>query len=86
VRTDDLAPDDIVVELLLAPALRELAAHRESGAYSFKSSGKRGEGGEHLFDLDLSPDLCGKLEYRIRAYPFHKGLSHRFELGLMKWV
>ena len=36
--------------------------------------------------LDLAPELCGKLEYRIRAYPHHAALSHRFEMGLMRWV
>jgi N-acetyl-alpha-D-glucosaminyl L-malate synthase BshA len=45
-----------------------------------------GDGPEHRFALELSPDLCGKLEYRIRVYPFHAALSHRFEMGLMKWI
>jgi hypothetical protein len=36
--------------------------------------------------LDLAPELCGKLEYRIRAYPHHAALSHPFEMGLMKWL
>ncbi len=86
VKSDDLSPDDIVVELLLAPALRELAAVRKRQAYAFKYSGTRNENGEYLFDLHLSPELCGKLEYRVRAYPYHRELSHRFEMGLMKWL
>jgi starch phosphorylase len=86
VRSDEMRPEDIVVELLLAPAVRELAALRESSSHRFAFSGERGEGGEYLFTLDLAPELCGKLEYRIRAYPFHAALSHRFEMGLMKWV
>jgi starch phosphorylase len=86
VKSDELTPDDMVVEMLLGPAMRELVAHREKAAYQFKYSGKRGEGGEYIFELDLAPELCGKLEYRVRAYPFHKALSHRFEMGLMKWV
>jgi starch phosphorylase len=86
VRSDDLLPDDVVVELILAPAMRELAASRPGGTHAFRNSGKRGENGEYLFELDLAPELCGKLEYRIRAYPWHAALSHRFEMGLMKWV
>jgi len=78
-------PEDIAVELLLSPAVRELAAGRRA-AYQFKYSGERGDGGEYRFVLDLAPELCGKLEYRIRAYPNHPALSHRFELGLMRWV
>ena len=86
VRSDELTPDDIVVELLLTPAVRELPAGKKASSHPFVYSGERGEGGEYRFTLDLAPELCGKLEYRIRAYPFHKALSHRFEMGLMKWL
>jgi len=86
VKSDELAPDDIAVELMLAPAVRELATPDKRGAHRFKPTGERGEGGEHRFALDLAPELCGKLEYRIRAFPHHTALSHRFEMGLMKWI
>jgi len=86
VKTDDLAPEDIGVELLLAPAVPELNTPEKRSARFFKYSGERGDGGEYRFTLDLAPELCGKLEYRIRAYPHHPALSHRFEMGLMKWV
>jgi starch phosphorylase len=86
VTTDELRPEDIAVELLLSPAVRELASTGRRSANLFKDSGERGEGGEYRFTLDLAPELFGKLEYRIRAYPWHPALSHRFELGLMKWI
>ncbi len=38
------------------------------------------------YALDLAPDMCGKLDYRIRAFPSHRLLTHPFELGLMIWV
>ena len=41
---------------------------------------------EQVFALELDPELCGKLGYRIRAYPCHELLTHPFELGLMLWV
>jgi len=44
------------------------------------------EGGEDQFALQLSPELCGKLEYRIRVYPCHELLTHSFETGLMIWL
>jgi starch phosphorylase len=44
------------------------------------------EAGEQRFALDLEPELCGRLEYRLRVYPHHPMLTHRFELGLMRWV
>jgi starch phosphorylase len=83
VHTDGLGPDDVAVELMLNQVI---TSSRQPANYQFTYSGKRGEGGEYLYTLDLSPDLCGKLEYRIRAFPFHRALSHRFEMGLMKWV
>ena len=86
VAMEGLKPEDIVVELLLASATRELPAARKPRGHAFQYSGERGESGEYLFTLDLSPQLCGKLEYRIRAYPYHPNLSHRFEMGLMKWI
>jgi starch phosphorylase len=85
VKMDGLTPDDIVVELLLSPAVRELAP-RMPGSHAFTYSGQRGPDGEYQYVLELAPELCGKLEYRIRAYPSHRALSHRFEMGLMKWI
>jgi starch phosphorylase len=86
VKSDDLAPEDIAVELLLAPAVPELDVPGKRSAQPFRYSGERGDGGEYRFILDLAPELCGKLEYRIRAYPHHAALSHRFEMGMMRWV
>jgi starch phosphorylase len=85
VHIDRLVPEDIKVELLLSPALRGLAAGHAPDRYAFAPDGVD-EQGDHRYVLDLAPELCGKLEYRIRAYPCHPALSHPFELGLMKWV
>jgi starch phosphorylase len=41
---------------------------------------------EHIYVLDLRPELCGKLEYRIRAFPQHELLTHPLEMGLMQWL
>ena len=85
VHIDRLVPEDIRVELLLSPALKDLAEKHAPDAYVFKPEGVD-EHGDHRYVLDLAPELCGKLEYRVRAYPSHPALSHPFELGLMKWV
>ena len=85
VRMEGMGPEDIVIELLLGAAWRELAATRPLISVPFTYSGEH-EGDEYKFTLDLAPELCGKLEYRIRAYPSHRALSHRFEMGLMKWI
>jgi starch phosphorylase len=44
------------------------------------------EGGSCTFRLELMPELCGRLLYRIRVYPFHELLTHPFEMGLMVWL
>jgi starch phosphorylase len=85
VKSDELKPGDIAVELLITCAISPPPS-REPQSHHFFPSGQRTEQGEHLFTLDLAPELCGKLEYRIRAYPNHPALTHRFEMGLMKWI
>jgi starch phosphorylase len=86
VRLEGLRPEDVTVELILANSLRELAGQHPPESFRFTPSGDRDANGEYRFTADLAPDLCGKLEYRIRAYPTHPMLSHRFEMGLMKWL
>jgi starch phosphorylase len=85
VKSDELGPGDIVVELLLEPAVRELSTAATQRAFAFERASDR-DRGEFHFTLDIAPELCGKLEYRIRAYPYHPALSHRFEMGLMRWI
>lgn len=79
-----LEPDDVVVELLLS------RAHKFHGKdihhYRFEFAGQDAATGEHRFVLDLAPSLCGRLDYRIRAYPSHALLTHPLEMGLMVWV
>jgi starch phosphorylase len=85
VRLPGLAPGDVVVELLLSPTMRG-SGNRAPSSFALRPGDIIGDGPEHRFALEISPDLCGKLEYRIRVYPSHPALSHRFEMGLMKWV
>jgi starch phosphorylase len=44
------------------------------------------ESGETQFKLDLYPRLPGLQYYKIRLFPFHPALSHRFESGYMIWL
>ena len=79
-----LAPADVAVELLLGrPGKLEGDNIR---TYRLGHAGLMGDGKAHLFTLELAPELCGKLEYRIRAYPHHELLTHRFEMGMMRWL
>jgi starch phosphorylase len=83
---DGLEPDDVAVELLVGESIRELRSRRPTEGFLFQPEGPREASGEQRYALELSPDLCGKLELRVRVYPHHPALSHRFEMGLMKWA
>jgi starch phosphorylase len=43
-------------------------------------------GGDSVFAIDLTPDVCGKIDYHIRSYPHHELLTHPFEMGMMLWL
>jgi len=82
VRLNGLAPGDVAVELVLngvesgAPTrMRRLAPARALP-----------ESGEHLYELEFSPELTGRIQYRLRAFPGHALLAHPFETGLMTWL
>jgi glycogen phosphorylase len=79
-----LAPGDVVVELLLHRGKFEPSDRRVH--HRFEHDGTRTERGEHRFALELEPQVCGRLDYRIRAYPAHDLLTHPLELGLMVWI
>jgi starch phosphorylase len=78
-----LEPRDVLIELLISSASPELAKDTNQSQV-FRADGQAD--GEQRFVLDLSPELSGKLQYRIRAYPYHPALTHRFEMGLMQWL
>jgi starch phosphorylase len=83
VRLNGLNPEDAAVELLVSRA-KEFGKG-EPVCHRFVPQGIDAMG-EHLYVLELAPELCGKLDYRIRVYPWHEFLTHPFELGLMIWV
>src|SRR6185437_15171765 len=86
VQLDGLEPQDVAVELLIGDSLRELRLRHPPESYTLHPEGGKEASGEQRYAIDLAPDLCGRLEYRIRAYPYHAALAHRFQMGLMKWI
>jgi starch phosphorylase len=85
INLNGLQPDDIVAELLLCLfTKRDKLQH--SQRYRFEPTGALTEAGEAVFALEMQPQKCGKLEYRIRAYPHHAMLTHPFEMGMMRWL
>jgi len=84
-KLDKLAADDVQIELLMSPSLRELAARSPEESFLFRPEGGV-ENGEQRYAVEVPIEQAGKLEYRVRAYPRHPALSHRFEMGLMRWI
>jgi len=85
VRLNGLDPKDVVVEMLIG-LLSKKEKLRDSIRYSFEATGTMTELGENIFALEVQPEQCGKLEYRVRVYPFHEMLTHPFEMGMMRWL
>ncbi|MEW6562012.1 MAG: alpha-glucan family phosphorylase [Pseudomonadota bacterium] len=85
VQLNGLQPQDVVVEMLMVHQAKKDKLG-QALSYRFLPRGDVNEAGEHVFGLEMTPELCGKLEYRIRVYPLHENLTHPLELGLMRWL
>ena len=79
-----LRPEDVTVELVLTRGLRDTIERQQR--YELVAGEALTQTTDQRFSLDLRPELCGKLDYRIRMYPRHALLTHPFELGLMRWL
>ena len=84
VQLNGLNPQDVTIEALFGRPQRNGSSHR-GRHYPLHCSGTT-HNGEALYTLELTPELCGKLEYRIRIFPTHPSLIHKFETGLMLWL
>ncbi|MDP1652144.1 MAG: alpha-glucan family phosphorylase [Rhodocyclaceae bacterium] len=85
VQLDGLLPADIAVEMLLARPSSN-AKSRPPRRLFLEHQGPGLENGETIYAINLTPDICGKIEYRIRAYPHHDLLTQAFEMGMMLWL
>jgi starch phosphorylase len=80
-----LDPRDIAVEVLLE-RIDERSGRGERRQYPLAPVDGRTDRGEHRYRVELAPELCGHLTYRLRAYPSHPDLTHPHETGLMRWA
>jgi starch phosphorylase len=83
-RLNGLHPDDVLVECLVGYE-SENGEFIKLDSHIF-SAEATDESGETQFKLDLYPRLPGLQYYKIRLFPFHPALSHRFESGYMIWL
>ena len=84
VQLNGLRPEDVTLEALFGRPGRNGGIGRVRH-YPLTCAGQN-EHGEMRYQLELTPELCGKLEYRIRIFPTHASLIHPLETGLMIWL
>ena len=79
-----LAPEDVRVELLVGRA-SQAGQDKDLSAFAMQA-GEVDANGICQFKIEMVPELCGRLIYRLRVYPFNPLLTHPFETGLMVWL
>ncbi len=82
VHLGDLSVEDVVMECLLGSERDDLYVASETHRFTAKDTNAEGK---TRFELELTPG-SGLQTYKLRLYPYHRLLTHRFETGLMKWI
>jgi len=73
---------DVIVECLVSNGKESSDIHETLRFHANRNI----DSGETLYRLEFNPSLSGLQYYRIRTYPWHKHLCHRFETGRMLWL
>jgi starch phosphorylase len=97
-----LDPGDVRVELVVrrelpdgsgeSPRYTSFATDGEAGGIAgvvheaLTFAGETDSDGSHVFRVDCAPPWCGRMNAQVRIVPYHKLLSHPYEMGLMKWL
>ncbi len=84
VEPGELKASDIVVECLIGRASTRGELVVEDALQLIPEESN--VSGEIIFRLDLMPNLAGLQYYKLRIYPYHAMLTHRFEMGYMVWL
>ncbi|MBI1394401.1 MAG: alpha-glucan family phosphorylase [Betaproteobacteria bacterium] len=85
VHLDGLRPADVVLEMILSRHT-ELESQRLTERHRLEFDGTFTQDDEHRYLLELTPEMCGKLEYTICLYPYHVLLTHPHEMGMTLWL
>ncbi len=82
-----LAPTDVMVECVFEKGREagEFSGNHPPVTIQLHPEGEPEQGVQRFSHIGTI-DLSGLQNYRIRIYPFHHGLAHRFETGLMTWL
>jgi starch phosphorylase len=88
VRLNGLEASDVVVECL-AGEVKDIDGFVPLSSITLEPKSQTVEG-ETIFAIDLrgcsNLPLEGVRQIRVRVYPFHPLLAHRFECGRMVWL
>lgn len=79
-----LNAEDVLVDCLIGTESRDGEFTRHS-CCTFQFS-RFSETGQAVYRLSVSPEISGLQAYMVRAYPYHRLLSQRFEMGYMIWL
>jgi len=82
INLNGLSVSDIIVECLVGADKNGKQIHE---TLRFRAN-RNIDSGETLYRLEFNPSLSGLQYYRIRTYPWHEHLCHRFETGRMIWL
>jgi len=85
VSLNGLQAEHVCVECLVEPD-RIIAQGSASGVFAFTIAHVDHDAGTARYRLQFSPPYSGLQHYRIRCYPHHPLLPHRFEMGRMIWL
>jgi starch phosphorylase len=88
VQLNGLDASDVVVECLIGED-KDVDGFVPLSSITLEPKDREAEGGR-IFATDLrgcsNLPLEGLRQFRVRIYPFHPLLAHRFECGLMVWL
>ena len=79
-----LRPQDVIVECLVETEEETGESHlKETHQLTYQGEN---DNGQTLYGIQLRTGLSGLQYYKLRLYPYHPLLAHRFENGLMLWL
>ena len=83
-REDEFLPEGLSEGDVMANGAHEV--DEQVVAERFMPDGTVQENGECLYTLELQPEWCGRLSFKVRAFPLLRSLTHPHETGLMVWL
>jgi starch phosphorylase len=80
-----LSPQDVAVEVVFSrPGTQRASEALDLKLLNYERT--LPDTGEHLFSIEFCPQISGRIEYRIRAYPSNPLVTNPFEMGMMTWL